>query len=206
VQRLPATPFVDQKRNAPRAADRDLDFNQTPRKLRSDLETRVAPAFVSSCSDRARLPFALVNAMRISFHNARRRGKTPRRGTAALEMGIVLPPLVFLALAVVDFGRVYYYTGVITNCARNGAMYASDPLAQAASPYVSITQAALADASNLSPSPTVSSSSGTDASGNAFVAVTVNYTYNTIVNYPGIPATSSLSRTVQVRVAPTTPN
>ena len=121
-------------------------------------------------------------------------------------MAIVLPPLVFLALAVVDFGRVYYYTDVVSNCARNGAVYVSDPLAQAQSPYTSVTQAALADASDLSPAPTVSTSSGTDGSGNAYIAVTVSYTYNTIVNYPGIPASTSLSRTVQVRVAPTTPN
>ena len=121
-------------------------------------------------------------------------------------MAIVLPPLVFLALAVVDFGRIYYYTDVISNCARNGAIYVSDPLAQAQSPYASVSAAALADASNLSPAPTVSSSTGTDGAGNAYVAVTVSYTYSTIVNYPGIPSTTNLTRTVQVRVAPTTPN
>ena len=123
-----------------------------------------------------------------------------------LEMALVTPPLIYLALAAVDFGRVYYYTDVLSNCALNGALYASDSLAQAASPYASITQAALADASNLSPAPTVSSATGTDASGNGYVSVTVSYTFNTIVNYPGIPSSTSLTRTVQARVAPITPN
>jgi Flp pilus assembly protein TadG len=121
-------------------------------------------------------------------------------------MALVTPPLVYLALAAVDFGRVYYVTDVLSNCASNGALYASDSFVQQASPYSSVSQAALADASNLNPTPTVTSSGGTDASGNSYVSVTVTYTFTTIVNYPGIPSSTTISRTVQARVAPSVPS
>ena len=129
-----------------------------------------------------------------------------RRGAAAIEMALLAPPLTFMAVATVDFGRIFYATSTISNCARNGAFYASDPLYAATSPYSSVQQAALADAVGLSPSPTVTSSTGTDASGNPYASVTVSYTFSTIMNYPGIASSSAVSRSVQMRVADATPN
>ena len=119
---------------------------------------------------------------------------------------MVLPGLLFLTMATIDFSRVYYYSATVASCARNGALYACDGLAQADSPYTSVSQAALADASNLSPSPTVSSAVGVDSTGASYVEVTVTYTFQTIVNYPGIPSSSTVSRKVRMRVAPTTPS
>lgn len=134
-----------------------------------------------------------------------------RRGASAAEFAVLLPVLAFFFLVGIDFGRVFYQTVLITSCARNGALYARDSVAQAYSPYSSVQAAALAAAPNLSPAPQVSSSSGTDASGNGYVQVTVTYQFNTIANYvlPGqfsIPSTFNLSRTVQMSTAPTTPN
>ena len=60
--------------------------------------------------------------------------------------------------------------------------------------------AATADAGSLSPTPTVSSSNYTDTYGNACVTVTVSYTFTTFVNYPGIPHTSTLSRSVSMPI------
>lgn len=134
------------------------------------------------------------------------RTRRRRRGAAAIEMALLAPTLIYLAVATVDFGRVFYATATISNCARNGAFYANDPIYSATSPYSSISQAALADASNISPTPTVTSSNGTDSMGNAYVSVTVSYQFTTIMDYPGIPSTTSISRTVQMRVAATTPN
>ncbi len=116
------------------------------------------------------------------------------------------PPLLLLALVSMDFARVFYSATVVANCARNGAVYASDPLASAISPYATVQAAALADAGNLSPSPSVSTTSGTDSSGNAYVDVTVSYTFDTIIAYPGFPSSTTITRMVQARVAPTTPN
>jgi hypothetical protein len=54
--------------------------------------------------------------------------------------------------------------------------------------------------------PTVSSSTGTDANSNPYVAVTVTYTFTTLVNYPGITHSITLSRTVRMRVIQSTPD
>jgi Flp pilus assembly protein TadG len=131
-------------------------------------------------------------------------GAAPRRAVAAVEMAFLLPLLVFLFVIGVDFARAFYFGLTVTNCARNGAIYGSMNPTNATD-TTGIQAMALADASNLSPAPTVTSTTGTDAQNNPYVAVTVTWTFNTITNYPGVPGTVVLSRTVQMRVAPVLP-
>src|SRR5260370_21709411 len=83
-----------------------------------------------------------------------------RQAVAAVELALLLPFLVFIFIIAVDWGRVFYYSVTVNNCARNGALFASDPIAQAASPYTSVSQAALADAANISPAPNVTTNMG----------------------------------------------
>jgi Flp pilus assembly protein TadG len=127
-----------------------------------------------------------------------------RRGVAAVEFVVILPLLAFLFVIAVDWARIFYYSVTVTNCARNGAAYLCDPVAAPFSPYSSYTAAALAD-SNLSPTPTVSSSSGTDSNG-PYVQVTVSYPFQTITNFPGVPSATSVARTVRMSTAPRLPN
>jgi Flp pilus assembly protein TadG len=134
--------------------------------------------------------------------HVKRRRTAARSGVAAVELAVVLPFLAFLFLIAVDYGRVFYYSQIVENCARNGALYASDPKASNHNLYSTVQDAALADAGNLSPQPTVTSSSGTDATGNPYVQVTVSWQFQTVANYPGIPSTVNLSNTVQMRQAP----
>ena len=68
--------------------------------------------------------------------------------------------------------------------------------------YTSVSQAALADATNLSPSPTVTSVLGTDSGGNSYVKVTVTYTFSTIGKYPGIPTSTTLTRSASMAITP----
>lgn len=126
----------------------------------------------------------------------------PRRAAAAVELAILLPFLMFVVVIAVDWARVYYYDMTLANCARQGALYLSDPLAAAQSPYLTVTQAALADATNLSPQPTVTFGAGTpDANGNPTVQVTVAWKFSTITSYPGVTNPMNLSRTATMRVA-----
>jgi hypothetical protein len=111
----------------------------------------------------------------------------------------------FLFLVTVDWARVFYYSVIINNCARQGAVYASDPVAQTQSPYTSVTAAALADAPDLQPQPTVTTAAGVDEAGNPYVDVTVNWTFPTVTSYPLIGSSVELSRTVRARVAPAAP-
>src|SRR5712671_2456593 len=89
------------------------------------------------------------------------RQRPARRGVAAVELAILLPLLVFLLVIAIDWARVFFYTVTIENCARNGALWASDPYTQNQG-YTTISQAALADASDIHPAPTVTSATGTD--------------------------------------------
>ncbi len=126
----------------------------------------------------------------------RRRG---RRGHAAAELALLLPFLCFLCLVAVDYARLVNSLVTITNCARNGALFLSNQ-ASYSTYYADVTAASLADAGGLSPSPTVSSTTYTDAYGNPCVTVTVNYTFTTLVGYPGIPTSTALSRSISMPV------
>ncbi|HEY1859814.1 MAG TPA: TadE/TadG family type IV pilus assembly protein [Gemmataceae bacterium] len=129
------------------------------------------------------------------------------RGAAAAELALLLPFLGFLFVITLDFGRIFYYTLTIENAARNGALWACDPYAPGQS-YSSLQNAVQADASNIQPpiqNSNISSSTGTDANGNAVVSVTVTYDFTLISNYPGIPNPYTISRTVEMRQEATTP-
>jgi Flp pilus assembly protein TadG len=129
-------------------------------------------------------------------------GRDARAAASAVELALQLPLLTLLFLGTVDFARLFYHYSIVTNCARNGALYGSDPVAASESGYGSIQEAALADAGDLSPTPTVTSTDGTDPDGNAYVEVSVSYPFTTLTAYPGLPSPITLTRTVHMRIAP----
>lgn len=134
-----------------------------------------------------------------SHHLRISRGRDSRRGAALVELALLSPFLLFLFVIVVDFGRIFYYSQTVQNAARAGALYMSDDVSKASSPYANVTAAAIADATNLSPAPTVTSSTGNDANGDPYVRVTVVWTFNMIMHIPRVPPTFVLTRTVQMR-------
>jgi Flp pilus assembly protein TadG len=153
----------------------------------------------------------------------RYRNTTSRSGASAVELALLLPFLVFLFVITIDFGRVYYYSLTLTNCARDGALYASDPVTQQHSPYsvlnadgvtvnlnASVPIAALAEAplfANLQSKPTVAPPYFfTDANGRSLVQVSVTYQFNTISRIPLVPDSFTLTRTVTMEVAPQRPS
>jgi Flp pilus assembly protein TadG len=127
-----------------------------------------------------------------------------RRAVAAVELAVLAPFLAFLFVIAIDWSRVFYYSIIINNCARNGALYSADPYSVYQRPYGDVTTAALADAGDVSPTPTVTTATGTD-SGVTYVDCTVSYTFQTITNFPGVPASNPIVRTVRVYVAPQVP-
>ena len=50
-----------------------------------------------------------------------------RRGAAAAELVALAPLLLFVLIVAIDFCRLFFDYTIITNAARNGALYASDP-------------------------------------------------------------------------------
>jgi hypothetical protein len=121
---------------------------------------------------------------------------------ASAELAVVLSTLVVICLGATDYARSIYAAVTVANCARNGALYACDSAFAANTPYTSVQQAALADANGLTSTPTVTSTTGTDAFGNNYVEVTVSYPFQMLVNYPGVPGSVTLTRTVRMAISP----
>src|SRR6187549_615756 len=96
-----------------------------------------------------------------------------RKGAAAAELALLLPFLMFIAVITTDWARCLKMTLAANAAARNGALYASDPIYAANSPYTSTTEAALSELKDVTPTPTVTEQSSTDAAGNQAVTVTV---------------------------------
>ncbi len=153
-----------------------------------------------------------------------RRARAARRGLAAVELAVFAPFLAFLFLIAVDWARVFYFSVVLENSARNGAYYASD---YGLYDYQNPPDAALEDTSNLSPAPTITVAYGTSQNGpfnltsatsgyingssSAYVQVTATWTFNTVANYfiPQmfqIPTSMTMQRTVVMQMAPIVPS
>jgi Flp pilus assembly protein TadG len=72
-------------------------------------------------------------------HRRISRGRDSRRGAAVVELAILSPLLLFLFVLVLDFGRIFFYSQTVQNAARAGAIYLSDDVARASSPYANVT-------------------------------------------------------------------
>jgi Flp pilus assembly protein TadG len=126
-----------------------------------------------------------------------------RRGTATVELAVILPLLILLVVIGVDFARVYYFDMALINAARTGAQYASahpDNVAKTEE----IKKVVLADTKNLSPDPEVDIKTATE-DGIPYVTVTVTWNFYTVVDYPGVARPLTLTRSVKMRVIPANP-
>jgi len=123
-----------------------------------------------------------------------------RHGAATVELAVVLPFMVLVLLIAIDYCRIFYYTITMENAARAGALYASYSATNSVDNN-GITNAALAELTNVK-SATTSVTRGTDANNNPTVNVTVTYTFKTVTNYPVLPGSVVLNRTVSMRVLP----
>ena len=139
-----------------------------------------------------------------------RKNRPRRRGAAVVEFAVLLPFLMFLCLITVDWARMLYFTQCVNDCARSGALWASDQQVRQQSRYTSVTDAALAESHGLQPTPTVDQTTAADGLGNPqTVTVTVSMTFGTICHFErlpggfsGPPKTQTISRSVTMAVAP----
>jgi Flp pilus assembly protein TadG len=158
-----------------------------------------------------------------SWTPGRRMNQGSRRAAAAVEFAVLLPFMMAMFLGVVDFGRLFYFSMTIDNSLHNAMLFSSQVFDNQNQQWVgnnqywqgpngqivaSDTAAAELDGTNLNPQlPTgnVQTTPGTDADGNSVIIVTVTYTFQTLVPYPGVPSPVVIQRTGQIRVAPATP-
>lgn len=132
--------------------------------------------------------------------------KRPYRGTAATELAILLPLLVVLALAAVDFGRFAYADIALGNAARVGAEVGaarrydeSTSAAWQARVSASIEEDFIA-VGGLEPELlSVQIEVADDAYDLHRVTITATYPFSTVVAWPTIPRPLPLERTVAIR-------
>ena len=126
-----------------------------------------------------------------------------RRGQSLVELSLILPVLLILALGIVDYGRVYFEYVSVTNAARTGAAFASTN-ADTAVDTDGIRTAALNDLDSLpngsGGSAEVTAITGSDANGDLYAQVTVTKQFDTLVPWPFLPSDFDIERTVQMRV------
>jgi Flp pilus assembly protein TadG len=127
-----------------------------------------------------------------------------RPGATVIEFAVLLPLLAFLFVAGVDFARVYFQMITVENAASGGALWGARDEVRAADTE-GIKKAALTDCTDLDPLPTVTSVRGVDGFKHPYLKVTVSWTFTTVSRFPLVPNTVVLSRTVQMRIAPTQP-
>jgi Flp pilus assembly protein TadG len=149
------------------------------------------------------------------------------RGQAMLEVALLLPVLLILALGVIELGRYMYIGILVGNAARAGAAYGAQSLPLSVD-TTGIQTAADNDFQNngqnvASLSVTNSVACGCDSNGTVATAgcststnptagkcasghwvvmesVTASGTFASLFNYPGIPPSLIISRTATLRV------
>lgn len=136
------------------------------------------------------------------------RPKSARRpGAVLVEFALILPVLVTIVLAAIDFGRFAHAHMAVTNSARVGAGFG------AMHPFTTGTQALWTsmirdavrkemqglvnynDTQLVMSTPQVT----TDSDGQKRVRIEVKYPFNTIVNWPLLPHTFLMTRAVEMR-------
>jgi Flp pilus assembly protein TadG len=139
-----------------------------------------------------------------SFGN--RRSDRVSRGQSLVEFAAVAPVLILLLLAVADFGRVFFVSITLNNAARAGTQYGIQSPANAAD-VSGMQQAAQSDASSISgvaatasercecPDGSTQACDFSPACSDMRVYVEVDTTgsFQTLLNYPGIPSSISLT-------------
>jgi Flp pilus assembly protein TadG len=135
-----------------------------------------------------------------------RSSRSARSGTIAIELAILLPLLMFLAVIGVDYARIFSRAMCLESASRNACYYAAQDSDKAAD-TAGIQAVALKDLTDVSPTPTVTVTKDTTnrADGFQYVKVTVTMTFTTITNFPAVPNSTQLSRSTEMRINPKTP-
>jgi Flp pilus assembly protein TadG len=160
---------------------------------------------------RLTVPLSCVEpAMKISHTSARGRQKRCR-GTAAVELATLLPLIVFISMASIDFARVVYALITLQNCARNGALYEMYSAGGFSLPsgWTSLSTAVNADAGGLALNTPTAATPSPPLATNNYVTVTVStnfspISYPALHGLPSIPGTITLTQSVSMAMPAST--
>jgi Flp pilus assembly protein TadG len=152
-----------------------------------------------------------MNNLGLKGGSARPLRKRAARGQSSVELAFAVPAMVMLLVVAADFGRLFYTYVAVVNAARAGAQYGVLNISNAAN-TTGIQNVAKHDGSSISSltvtatlctcgtTTATASSCGSststycvgDPQGN-YVVVTASAPFNTLVHYPGLPTSVTLT-------------
>jgi Flp pilus assembly protein TadG len=171
---------------------------------------------------------AIRNAKGKGLRSVIRLGRSRQSGQALLEVALVTPLILALALGVIELGRYAYIAILVGSAARAGAAYGAQNLADSIATTdiqtaadndfqnngqnvskltVTSTTKCGCDSDGTVTAEICSTTSNKDAgacnTGHWVVTVSVEAegTFNSLFNYPGIPKSITVDRTATMRVA-----
>ena len=131
-----------------------------------------------------------------------------------MELAIVIPVLLLLLVVAADLGRLFYVSVSVQNAARAGAQYGAQTVVTAAD-SAGMKSAAKLDGVNIA-NLTVTATQCTCQSSSTVTACAASYctnspqatyvnvgaqsSFQTVLNYPGIPSPTTLSGTAIMQV------
>ena len=136
------------------------------------------------------------------------------RGGAMVELAVVLPVLILLAIGVMDYGRVFFTSITVANAARAGAEWGAQNQANSVktSDLENFAKLDGTEAGTLVVTSsrtckcgaTVVACSTASCAGygvpRVFIAVTVTKDVALLIKYPGLPTTVTIARTATFRL------
>ena len=138
------------------------------------------------------------------------------RGGAMVELAVILPLLILIAIGVMDYGRVYFTSVAVANAARAGAEWGAFGKAGSFQLDAEMQNFAKLDGAEAAPITVTSALAcrcpGSEATVSCnfecgsgygapkkFVQVTASKTVTLLLRYPGLPATVAISKTATFR-------
>src|SRR5216684_2440907 len=132
-------------------------------------------------------------------------------GTSLIEFGLAFPLLMLILVGTADFGRVFYTYITLANAAHTGAEYGATSVPKVYD-SAGIRQSALNDAQDLTgvtvtSTPTCQCANGSPVNCSTascsplryYVTVTAAKTFQTLIPYPGIPASTDVTAVAVIR-------
>jgi len=127
--------------------------------------------------------------------------KEKRAAIAVVELALVLPLLLIILVAAVDFARFFYNAQVIADCARTAALFSANPDLADKVPHATAEDLALKCAEDLDPKPSITIVRGKDSLAQEYFEATV--TQNVTLVFPfAFQSKYVISRTARARLYP----
>jgi hypothetical protein len=156
-----------------------------------------------------------LTTVRLRARRAIRNFRRSNPGTALVELAIVLPLLILLAIGAAEFGRIFFAAITVANAARAGAQFGAQKFQSAN--FAGMTLAAQNEAGDVGtianfpsrfcgcpdgtvpPCIGVGANCGSDGAPQVFVKDSAVKTITMILKYPGLPDSVKVQRTAVFR-------